>query len=340
MKIVRALVAVAVTTVVLSGCQGLAADSPLPSDPPSLALPAPAPTQARETGLVAPAQVFGGDCEALFTSAEISEILGMPVTGSHESIVSRGGFPYVEQHGGLTCGWGHSDYQGSVLVLLIPEKAVDYSASTGCDVFIDGASGCALEAAHNGIRISGAVFRADNDQAALASAQSSLLDLFAQRADEASAAPLPLPAVGAWAWPVDCPAVGVAGDFSAVPGLGAAAESLRAGGGTDAYFTPADKALAGDYPVPYCVLRTGDVYVYFIAQGGTRWAEAEVTALPGATTIAVDGIDVVVLSSGWEMTRVDAFDGPNWVTFYVRFPSNAGVLAQALVTALDTTALS
>ena len=340
MNIVRALVAVAVTTTVLSGCQGRAADSPLPSDPPSLALPTPTPTQARETGLVAPAQVFGGDCEALFTSAEISEILGMPMIASEGSYIADGGFPYVEQHAGMHCSWGHSDYQGLVSLIVLPEAAVEYSASTGCDVATELGSGCALEAAHNGMRISGGVFRADNDQAALASAQSSLLELFAQRAEEASVVPVPLPAAGAWAWPVDCVAVGAAGDFSAVPGLGAATESLRAGGGTDAYFAPADKALAGDYPVPYCLLQSGEVFVYFIALGGSRWAEAQVTARPDATTIAVDGIDTVVLSPGWEGTRVDAFDGPNWVTFFVRHSSNAGVLAQALVAALDTTAIN
>ena len=228
----------------------------------------------------------------------------------------------------------------TVLVLVIPEDAVDYSPPTGCDVGIEGSTGCELEAVRNGVRISGGVFREDNDQAALASAQSAILDLFAERADGADEVPLPLQAVGAWAWPVDCAAVIAAGDFSAVPGLGASAEAGRGGGSSGAYFTPAEIKLAGNYPVPYCDVRNGDVSVYLIALGGSRWAEAEVTALDGATTIAVDGIDTVVLSPYYnDTTRVDAFDGPNWVSFSVRYATNAGALAQALIEALDTTAI-
>lgn len=339
MRIVRGLVILVASVTVLSGCQNLPSTEP-ESEPSFTEQPTPAATQARETGLVAPAQVFGGDCDTLFTAEELSEILGMPISGGNGEYISRGGYTYVEQHGGLRCGWGHPDYEGTVLLLVIPEDAVDYSPLTDCGIGIEGSTGCALEAVRNGIRLSGGVFRADNDQTALASAQAALLDLFEQRADAAAAVPLPLQPVGAWAWPVDCASVIGAGDFSAVPGLGATVEVGAGGGSTGAYFTPAEIELAGNFPIPYCDVRNGDVFVYFIALGGSRWAESAVAALPGATTIAVEGIDSVVLSPYYDdMTRVDAFDGPNWVSFSVRHSSNAGALAQALVAALDTTAI-
>ena len=83
------------------------------------------------------------------------------------------------------------------------------------------------------------------------------------------------------------------------------------------------------------VIAAGD----FSALGGSRWAEAEVTAFAGASTIAVDGIDSVVLSPYYgDTTRVDAFDGPNWVSFSVRHASNAGHLRRHS-SPLDTTAI-
>ena len=190
----------------------------------------------------------------------------------------------------------------------------------------------------HGILLSGAVFRDDSDSVALNAAQSGLLDLFAQRAEGANVAPLPLPAVGAWAWPLDCVAVVEAGDFSAVPGLGAS-PSGGPEGGNDAYYPPAERSTWRDHTLPFCGVYNGDVSVSFYALGGGRWVEPSVTAFAGATTTSVDGIDSVVLSpTDYGKTRVDVFDGPNWATFYVSHASNAGVMAQALVAALDTTA--
>lgn len=341
MKILRPFAIAAIIAAGVAGCGNGTADSPA-SQPTLVATPTPTATQERETALVAPAQVFGGDCEALFTSAEIGAILGVDsVITSHGPRISQNGFTYVEQHGGVRCDWYDADLQSEVSAIVLPEAAASYLAPTGCDLhFESGATGCSLEATQNGIRISGEVHRNDNDTSALIAAQSSLLELFAQRAEDAAMVALSLPAVGAWAWPVDCVAVGAAGDFSAIPGLGAATVGVRAGGGTGAYYHPVDFALAGDFPIPHCLLRNGDVFVYFIALGGSRWAESEVTALAGATTVAVEGLDSVVLSPYYdETTRVDVFDGPNWVSFSVRYASNAGALSQALVAALDTTAI-
>ncbi len=341
MKIARALT-VTVALVALAGCALLpVAESPTPGVVPTLSpTPTPTPTQERETGLVAPAQVFGGDCEALFTVAELSDILGMTLTGPRKMSIADDHTPYVEEHGGVFCSWTSTTFQGGVVLVGLPEGAVDYAPPVGCDIQAEGmGSGCTLESVKNGIRISGAVSRADNDRAAVEAAQSALLELFAERAERAIVAPVPLPAVGAWAWPSNCDAIVAAADFSAVPGLGGSVQSYS--GGTDAYYPPAEIALLGSYGPPICVVRSGDVSIDFTALGGARWAETEVATMPGATTLAVDGIDSVMLSpTNYGKTRVDAFDGPNWVTFSVLHASNAGTLAQALIAALDTTALS
>lgn len=115
-------------------------------------------------------------------------------------------------------------------------------------------------------------------------------------------------------------------------------EPLAFGLVSDAYVASAERALQAEHGA--CGIYGGDIYVNFNALGGGRWAEASISSLPGATTAPVDGIDMVILSPTLDGgTRVDAFDGPNWVSFFVRYPANAGVLAQALIAALDTTAI-
>ena len=124
-----------------------------------------------------------------------------------------------------------------------------------------------------------------------------------------------------------------------MPGLGASVQGAQSGG-SDAYFPAVEFELWGDFGPPTCGVWSGDVFVDFTPLGGGRWMETEIAALPGATTLSVDGIDSVVLSpTNFDKIRVDAFDGPNWVTIYLSHASNAGVLAQAIVTALDTTAV-
>ena len=341
MKISAALI-VATVAVALAGCGALPPSPGATQNPAQTTSPTEPAEQERETGLVPPAQVFGGSCDALVTTDELTQISGMPMQFVEPSAFGGVPYPYVPQHGGIECTWttvGDSQ-SGVVTFIALPAEAVEYSASTACDVFTDSDEpGCALEAVQNGIRISGAVFQYGSDPSAQQQTQKAILDLFAQRATVEAAAPVPLPAQGAWAWPVNCAAVVDAGDFSAVPGLGAAATGEQSGG-SDAYYPAAEVALWGGFSPPYCNVYSGDVYVTFYALGGGRWAEASVTAVPGATSVPVEGIDVVVQSPGYSgLTRVDVFDGPNWLTFWVRYPANAGVAAQALVSALDTTAL-
>ncbi len=342
MRITRVVTAAAVLLL-------LAACAPDPATPGSTTGPSSSSSaapeeqpQERETGLVAPTRVFGGDCEALFTTSEISASLGIAVTLRSADEVFGGRSKYVEQHGGIRCQWAADEFAASVYVIAFPDAAVSYTSPTDCDVQTEsGQTGCSLEQSASGTRLSGAVFRADNDGEQLRAAQSALLALFEERAaDAANAAPLPIPAVGAWAWPVKCAEVVAAGDFSAVPGLGATVTGEQTGG-SDAYIPLGETALWGEYAPPSCAVFNGDVFVVFDALGGGRWTESDALARPGASTIAVEGVDTVVLSpeDAADYIRVDAYSGPNWVSFYVRYAANAGVAAQALVAALDTTAL-
>lgn len=337
-KLAHALILVTVVAITLAGC-GLG-----PNPSPSAGVPTSTPTdspgaaaQARETGLTRPAQVFGGECERLFTTAELSDLLGVQMKASPWSPLRASA---VEQHGGISCTW-RDDASTLVAVEALPEGALDYSGTTGCDVNwpdnLGAGIGCALEATKNGVVLSGAVFGVAGVDAPVA-AQTELLRLFSLRVEGENIVPLPVQAEGAWALPADCGALVAAGDFSAVPGLGASVEGWDAGFG-DAYYVPVGVALNGGQLLP-CGVTSGDVTVNFSWLGGGRWVEDEVEALPGATTLAVEGIDSVILSPAYESsTRVDVFTGPNWLSFNVRFTKNAGVLTQALVAALDTTAI-
>ena len=332
MKFSRALV-VAVTVTALTGCALLpVADDPTPGIVPTVT-PTPTATQARETGLTPPAQVFGGDCAALFTTQEISELVGGEMEAVHSSPQLSG----VDLRGGISCTW-RDDAAALVAVVVLPEGAATYDPPSGCHETADGwEAGCAVEATQNGIRLSGAVFANDLDASA---EQAGLLQLFAERADRANAAPIPLPADGAWGWPVDCAGLVATADFSSVPGFEGAVEGWDVGFG-DGYRVPAEWALmANDFDE--CSVNSGDLTVTFRAMGGMRWAETEILALPGATTTVFDGMDTVVLSPAayGDKTRVDVFTGPNWLSFSVRYAKNAEVLARVLVAALDATAVN
>lgn len=341
MRISRAAtIALALSLAVgIAGCGSGSPEAASPSNGSSTT-PSAEPTQARETGLVAPKQVFGGDCANLYTADEISQIVGLPVVEGDSG--SMYGIPdiSVELHGGIRCSWSAAEYAASVYLVALPEAAVTYGAPSGCEP--DNGlyyPGCTLEKVAGGIRLSGRVSTIDSDLTALAAYQTALLSLFEQRATPENYAPLPIPAAGAWRYPVDCASVVAAADLSAVPGLGAGTEGGQTGG-SDAYFPPAEFALWGAFTPPYCTMYKGDVYVDFQAFGGGRYMESTIAALPGAASLAIDGIEsAITVPTGYDdRTVVHVFSGPNWLHFTVKFTKNAAPIAKALIASLDATA--
>jgi hypothetical protein len=340
-KISRTLVGAIAIAVLLAGCTE-ASESPGASVTPA---PTPVATQERETGLTAPAQPFGGDCAALMSDAEASEILGADahLVQSPFSVSYGGPRVTVELHGGIRCGWSTIDRNLSLGIssVLLPADAVGYQPSAECQVDNpELAPSCPTESVVNGTRLSGSAY-ADSRSAAQ-SVAAAFLALFTERANAVDLAPALLPAIGAWALPVNCESVVAAGDFSAVPGLeGGSRGDFGLGNDSEAARSVAEQALDSFYGTPYCIVSASDasVSVGFVASGGGRWLESEVAAI--ATPMALDGYESAYQSPMVDdstLTNIEVFDGPNYLHFTVRYVKNAKPFADALFAALDTTA--
>jgi hypothetical protein len=333
-------VVVAVAVAALAGCALLpVADDATPDVVPTLS-PTPTATQARETGLVAAARPFGGDCANLLTEAEASSLLGesailYPVEGPPLDTT-------VALHGGVSCFWIAADRDGTVGldVVLLPEQPVSYDVEHGCEPSGEmyGSARCAVEAVTNGTRISGSLWDSSDSVDTNEVTRDAFLELFTERANAATPAPVPVPAIRAWALPVDCASVVAAGDFSGVSGLGASSTGGQTGG-TDVLPPAAEMDLWGGFGTPYCEVNGEAANVLFVASGGGRWLESSVAA--AGTPFVIEGYESAYASPGWDgLTNVDVFDGPNRLHFEIRYMSNAKALADALFAALNTTAAS
>lgn len=341
MKFIRVLGIVAGMSVALTACQGPTTDRE--TDRPG-AEPSPSSTaisQARETGLIAPARPFDGDCANLLTDAEASTILGSPSAAFVPSFDWAPEY-IVELNAGAHCQWSPVDgsFSASIKVVLLPAGAVDYDAPANCEPGGEFAqylgAVCPIEATVNEIRVSGAVWGGGNEVGPATTMRDAFIDIFTPRASAGASPPVPLPAIGAWALPVDCAAVVAAGDFSAVPGLGAVSTGGHAGG-TDVPFAPAETALWGGLGMPFCGVTGESVEVIFVASGGGRWMESAVAAT--GTPFVIDGYESAFVTPGQVgLTKVDIFQGPNWLHFQIRHTGNAKAMADALFAALATTA--
>ena len=159
MKMAHALVVPVLVAVAFSGCTTETTDSSV-KEPSGAGLPTPTPTatQARETGLVAPARVFGGDCANLVTDAEVRQLLGV----SDVALYAWDFAPEMtaELYGGVHCQWNSVPVGLAGLdIAALPADAVSYDEPGTCPIqneeFIGPA--CTLEKVVNGIRLSGAL---------------------------------------------------------------------------------------------------------------------------------------------------------------------------------------
>lgn len=336
------------TLVVLSGCATASPGGPnfTAAEETLQASPTPEPTQARETGLIAPAQVFGGDCAALFTEAEVSSVMGVDMFAETMSTSAYSDQAAIEQMGGIQCIWRHDLSQSSggdylvAWLVLFPQGAVEFQTpDIPCgrpDWQGDDESNCYVDEVRNGIRISGLMSGSGSLEASVEPARAALLEIFDERATPAAAAPVPLPAVGAWAMPMDCQAIVAAADLSAVPGLGAQSY----GEGTGGRGGPLPLVLSyihGDDQLIGCEIIGESASVEFLALGGMRW-KSDTTQSEGQSGLDIAGLDEVIATYLGEVYQIDVIDGPNWLQFTVKNLTNAAPIATALVAALDATA--
>lgn len=338
---------------VLSGCAApanngvpqLAPDSVEPSDQAQ----AGAGAQARETGLVAPARVFGGDCAALFSVDDVSKAVGVRVAledfGTNARGSGSGDEAVIEQLGGIQCAWRADTMPSNYAVawfVLFPLGALDFEtpdAPCGHAPWEeDTVVNCFVDEVRNGIRITGLMVGDGAIATSIEPARAELLALFAERATKAMTAQIPIPAVGAWALPWECQAVVSAADFSSVPGLGSTAHGEGLGG-RGGVLPLAFGYLHGEDGVGACSIVGESATVDFVALGGMRWKGAAVTAAADTVTLGIDGLDSVLASKNPDGGyAVEVLDGPNWLEFHVKYTKNAGPIALALVAALDSTA--
>lgn len=339
----RLLPAAALLLLVVGACaplEGAAA--------PGSAAPTATPTavveQQRETGLVAPARPLGGDCANLLTVDEAGSFLGgaAVLSTGRESFAPNAA---VELHGGLSCDWSLADgtYAASISVVLLAADAASFDSPTECIAESEEiiTPTCPIEATVNGTRVSGWMYASPPASVqTVQSAVTGILALFEERANANPPAPVPLPALGAWAHPVDCAAVVAAGDLSSVSGIGASAVGMPFPFGGHAELNVAKVAVQGtNSPFPYCWIEGEAAEVTFVASGGGRWLESTVSAT--GTPFAIDGYESAYTTPGQDgLTKVDIFDGPNWLHFQIKFTSNAKPLADALFAGLDATAAS
>jgi len=323
-------------TVVLAGCAGVpapAATSAQTAGPvtqePSAPTPDPTPVPVAETGETIPAQVFGGDCAAVFSEDEVGDIVGADVALYSESVWE------LSQAGGFSCIWRTEDYSTLVNLDFLPRASITATSETASCETGDGEVEssdwrCELEHEQSGIRVSGFLAIPGSEAEFTATAAlAALSDQFDRRAAPDQAVPAPIPAADSWSNPVDCEALGAAVDlrpvFNNTPGFG-----WYAGGG-DVFPSPARMELWGDSYALTCTwgtakelsdkqlasgMRTGfSVQVY----GGSAWAQQEVENETGATEVTMDGFDRVirVKSGSGDTSRYGfaAVDGPNLLVF-------------------------
>lgn len=295
MRLFVTLLAVAV----LTGCAAQPALQSTPTAAPPVLVDVPAP-----------AQLFNGDCSAMFSDAALSEAFGQAVTNPGWPTSADPEALLVEQAGGIHCVWGGLDGSTVLVVVAVPAAAVSSPENTECVATEISPTSCAVDVTANGIRLSGIV-TADTAGADSPSRVATVEALFVTSA--AAVAPVALtPLPDAWMNPTDCDYVASTVDWATALDV---TEPLVPDYtmGTDAYASAVEIDLRGGRVPGWCMLYSpsGGPGISFIALGGGAWARDAVLAQDGAEVIDVDGFDLVVKST--VNGTVDIFDGVNWI---------------------------
>ena len=337
----RRIAPVTVLLVLLAGC------APTPSAPTAAPTPpvaesqTPTPTpvaiQQPETGLVQPAQVFGGDCDSIFSINELTDILGssaMP-TGVPENTGDASVF-LTAQSGGLTCSWASSDYANGIVITVVPAALLPLTTAEACakDPYDSAGVECAMEAESNETRLSGKVWFAKAG-ARNKTKTAKLVSIFDEKAAATEPVPLPIANADSWSNPVECSILEPLLDNPTMLG-GTGDLQIYQGNGSDVYFTPAEHVLYGfddKADQVACAFTTADPNreltkaeikagkiseISFSLVGGAAWVEDELSGWDGAKKISIDGIDSAYLVTNGDESGtfecVVVFDGPNMLS--------------------------
>jgi hypothetical protein len=293
--------------------------------------PTPEPVELVEVDQ--PAQVFGGDCSAMFSDAALSEALGQPVGPSRWIEPVSPETLLIEQVGGLHCHWVGADSSTVLYVTAVPAGAVGAPQESGCTPTMVSNTSCAVDVTANGIRLSGVV-TGDFPGSDSLSRVDAVEALFAASANAAPVFVADTPIAGAWQNPVDCAAVAENVDWVALGGTADVVSDDTMG--TDVYASAVERALRGGRVLGWCYLYSpkGSVAPTFWALGGGAWARDAVLAQDGATVLDVPGFDLVVETTGsWH--TFDIFDGVNWIRVLASEPETLYPAVTAIINELD-----
>jgi len=336
----RRILPLALLVVVLAGCAPAptvpTAAPTVPVAETSTPTPTPVPTQKPETGLVQPAQVFDGDCDALYSPEDARSILSKNLERKVVKDFSGDAYDFLDdQVGGMTCSWATPDWGTGVMVSVVPVALLPFTTAKACAKSVDGSDGyeCEIEAEANEMRLSGkAWFAKDGLSNATKTAQ--LVSLFEDRAAAAERVPLPIPHADSWSNPVGCSILEPLLDDPKMLG-GTGDLTIYQGNGTDAYFTPAQHVLYGfaDRAASVaCTITTADPNreltkaelkagkirdISFSLAGGAAWVRNELADWDGTKKLSIDGVDSAYLvvgddGDGWH--EIVVFDGPNMLS--------------------------
>ncbi len=324
----RFAVAIAATVLLLSAC---AADpTPAPADP--------------AVAVQGPAQVFGGDCGALFSDADVSSAAGQSLAATTVSQGVQPGRLMVDEAGGLRCGWASADFSAIVYLIALPAAVVTAPELSDCGAILQDINSCAIDVTSADMRVSGIVASRGADDATLLNGVATLESLFTSHADASQAVASSSLAPGAWTTPADCAAILKSVDFAARFGVSDSFSVIEGGDTAPAtYFAlPIESALWGDRSSPTCSIGSDNPAEFygldFSVLGGGAWALDTVKHQPGATVAQGDDLGTVVLTPDGVNTTIDIFTGVNWLQTRAAEPDAMYALLGEIVAALDAAA--
>lgn len=324
MKLVVALVLSASLVASIAACADNAIETRETSAPlaapvsnsPSTNTPIPAAEPIAPSGFTAPKSIFDGDCETLFTTAEISDIAGAELATDFQAEANHNPVDQaLIDAQGITCGWyretGSTGVTLGIHLILVPTATVPKVARESCGAFTSGEGMgntdlCLFDAEEHGVRIGGSVY--SRDKAKSRAIADRLVSHFATAAARVTVPENPY-LKGKWFQTNDCERL----DPIDVGGESFQPQVVPIG--TDGSSYPLQNAIMGtDYAfVDGCVIDIDgdkdqqDNYVAWNVQAPWRFDTAD----GGFEEVSVDGFDRVIRRTSEPHMPYRLLDGPN-----------------------------
>jgi hypothetical protein len=274
--------------------------------------PTPATTSETTDGPIsAPAQLFGGDCDSVITTAQVNDIVGVDLSDDPDEVTGllgdteaklTGAYGFVtRQIGGLNCSWVGTGKGAPPFVSLtfVPANIVaNLDKQVNCaDNNPDDSGSCSIDMVVDRVRIFGAIGQAGGEENLRIAA--AVLAIVTAAAAEQDGSVGHTRAEGEWPLPVDCDALDAGADIAGDP-----VDHMGDGASSIVY---AD--LLNDGNNLRCDWSSG-VAEY---RSGGAWAEPTIAALPDTTEIDVAGFDHVYKVKYYDAYIYHFFRGKNWL---------------------------